>query len=220
MWHRNKELTELPRVIDYMGVVTGSLEGELLGKLLAVWVKKGNNVGWKGPEAVSALSPCSSQGHSEVTLEFFQTAQGLFRSIAKYLRGRSLYRLSRAHALEMSELSECLPAPELGKLPYPSLYTSSSSQSDAALWNHRLWWDHRALMVFCISKKKILSENHPSQSEFIPRPCIPQRQCICCPALVFPNTYSEIWLELKNAIIYVCQINSCYLLLSFQRTLL
>ena len=98
----------MPRVIDYMRVVTGSLEGELPGKLLAIWVKRENNAGWKGPGAVSALSSCSSC--SEVTSESFQTAQSLFPSISKYLWGGRLCRLSRTHALEMSELSAGLPA--------------------------------------------------------------------------------------------------------------
>lgn len=35
------------------------LEYETLGKLFSLWVKRGNNVGWKGPRAASALRPCS-----------------------------------------------------------------------------------------------------------------------------------------------------------------
>lgn len=67
--HRDKGLAELLRVIDCMSVVTGSLEGELPGKLLAIQVKRRHDADWKGPGAVSALSSCSS--HSEVTLESF-----------------------------------------------------------------------------------------------------------------------------------------------------
>jgi len=59
-----------------MRVVTGSLEGDLPGKLLAIWVKRENNTGWKGSGAVSALSLRSR--HSEVTIASFQTAQNLF----------------------------------------------------------------------------------------------------------------------------------------------